>query len=117
MTDKLSRPRSSTSALTAASLDLPPCPECGGAIGFAANPGNAIEWWRCTKCSKFFPVRHGGPCVHNPQNATRCAVCGGAACAVSVVIRKANVETTLHFCSALHAAQALDAADPKKEDL
>ena len=110
MTDKLSRRPSSTPARDAPdSLQLPPCPDCGGAIGFAANPGNSIEWWRCTKCSKFFPVRHGGPCVHSPKDATRCAVCGGAGTSVSVVIRRANVETTLHFCSAAHAAQALDA--------
>jgi hypothetical protein len=117
VSEKLSRRTSSSTPAIASPLELPPCPKCGGAISFAANPGNAIEWWRCTKCSQFFPVRRGGPCLHSPQAATRCAVCGGAATAVSVVIRKANVETTLHFCSALHAAEALDAADPRKEDL
>ena len=108
MTDKLARPNASATPVTVSAAELPRCPECGGEIGFAANPGNAIEGWRCLGCGKFFPVRHGGPCVHRPGESARCAVCGGAGTAISVVVRNGpNVETTLHFCSAAHAAQAL----------
>lgn len=90
----------------AQSAQLPPCIECGGEIGFAANPGNAIEWWRCTKCGKFYPVRHalpGAPAF--PKNAV-CAVCGKPAAAVSITVRQ-PIEATFHFCSIEHASTAL----------
>src|SRR5258708_4901535 len=89
------------------SLGLPPCPICGAAIGFAAAPGGAIEWWRCTKCQTFYPVRNSN-CAHDPGSAGRCARCGGSRVAVTVTVREGGQEMTMHFCSLAHAREALD---------
>lgn len=102
MTDKLSRfPLAQPSA-----LGLPPCPQCGAAISFAAAPGGAIEWWRCTGCQRFFPVRTSN-CAHDPGAAGRCARCGGSRVAVTITLRAGPEETTMHFCSLAHARESL----------
>jgi hypothetical protein len=85
---------------------LPPCPECGAAIGFAVGTGGAIEWWRCTGCQRFYPVRSSN-CAHAPTEAARCAFCGGSHIAVTVSIREGPQEVTMHFCSVAHARRAL----------
>jgi hypothetical protein len=85
---------------------LPPCPECGAAISFAAAPGGAIEWWRCTGCQRFFAVRNSN-CAHAPRDSARCAHCGGSNVAVTVSVRDGPQEITMHFCSVAHARRAL----------
>src|SRR5260221_14144194 len=86
---------------------LPPCPKCGGAVGFAAAPGNAIEWWRCTQCAAFYPIKNTH-CAHTPTAAARCATCGGSNIAITLTERKAGHEVTLHFCSLAHARACLN---------
>ena len=102
MTDKLAR----GSHAPAAAPHLPPCPLCGAAIGFAASPGGAIEWWRCTGCQHFYPIRTSN-CAHDPGTAGRCARCGGSRVAITVTIREGGGEITMHFCSVAHARESL----------
>jgi hypothetical protein len=102
VTDKLSRfPLAHPSA-----LGLPPCPECGAVISFAAASGGAIEWWRCTGCQRFFPVRTNN-CPHDPGVAGRCARCGGAHVAITITLREGPEDITMHFCSLAHARESL----------
>jgi hypothetical protein len=110
MSDKLSV--ASTAPLSTA--QLPPCPECGGEIGFVASPGGAIEWWRCTACQRFFPVRTSH-CAHDPGVAGRCARCGGSRVAITVTVRDARGEVTMHFCSIAHARESLGDNEHEKE--
>lgn len=115
MTDKLARPRAEElpSTIHNPGGPLPNCPDCGGTIGFAANPGNAFEWWRCTKCQKMFAVRRQGPCAHEPTPSTCCAVCGGQGRAVTVTVRERRADVTLHFCSAAHAIHVLGGSNER----
>jgi hypothetical protein len=56
-------------------LESSTLPSFGAAIGFAASPGGAIEWWRCTAYQHFYPIRTSN-CAHDPGAAGRCARCG-----------------------------------------
>jgi hypothetical protein len=102
MTDKLSR----VSAASTRRQDLPACPLCGAAIGFVASPGGSIEWWRCTGCQHFYPVR-SSHCSHDPGIAGRCARCGGTQIAITITLRESGNEITMHFCSISHARESL----------
>jgi hypothetical protein len=102
VSDKLSR----ASAVQPGTPGLPPCAECGAAISFAGAPGGAIEWWRCTGCQRFYPIRNSH-CAHDPGAAGRCALCGGSRVAVTVTVRRGPQEVTLHFCSIAHARESL----------
>jgi hypothetical protein len=110
MSDKLALP----STTHVATGGLPPCPACGAAIGFAASPGGAIEWWRCTGCRQFYPIRTSN-CAHDPGTAGRCVRCGGSRVAITVTVREAGGEVTMHFCSIAHARESLgDNQQPKE---
>ncbi len=102
MTDKLSLAATGQPSIAG----LPPCPVCGATIGFAAAPGGAIEWWRCTGCQRFYPVRTSN-CAHDPGTTGRCALCGGSQVAITVTLRRASEEITMHFCSIAHARESL----------
>ena len=102
MTDKLSRAATGQPSTGI----LPPCPLCGAAIGFVAAPGGAIEWWRCTGCQHFIPVRTSN-CAHDPGTSGRCALCGGSQVAITVTRRRGHQEITMHFCSVAHAREGL----------
>jgi hypothetical protein len=99
--------------------ELPHC-TCGGTLCFVGGASAAIEWWRCIRCDKRYPVRKitmaaqlpstpaTATCRHTPGRATHCAICGKSSVGVTIVTTLRGHELTAYFCGVACARKGLD---------